>query len=180
MTLTSTEGVGSVFSLFMPHLDINGQPLKFDAEVEVRSNSDHSTIEFKAIPDIRCKTPSRILVAEDNLTNKELMRILLEKMGHEVLEAKDGIEAVEKATTDDMDLIFMDMQMPNMNGYEATMALRDKGVSTPIIALTANAMKGDRERCIEAGCNDYLSKPIRQIELRRIVNRYIAVGSIAV
>ena len=173
LSLTSEVGKGSVFSVVIPAgVDAGKQALLHESSQANRPDNAQNPEEGKLT--------GSVLVAEDDRTNQSLIELLLENLDLEVTIAEDGVIAVQKGLERSYDLIFVDMQMPNMNGYEATMALRDKGVSTPIIALTANAMKGDRERCIEAGCNDYLSKPIRQIELRRIVNRYIAVGSIAV
>ena len=93
-------------------------------------------------------------------------------MGFEVTIAEDGNEAVQKALTQEFDLILMDMMMPNMNGYEATEQLRKEEITTPIIALTANAMKGDDKKCIEAGCDDYLSKPIKATDLYDVIDRW--------
>ena len=170
LSMTSEEGKGSVFSLVIPAgVDVEKQHL-----LAVSSSANQ--------PDTAQGTENtdfsgRILVAEDDRTNQMLITKLLEKMGFEVAIAEDGNIAVQKALAQSFDLILMDMMMPNMNGYEATMALRDKGVSTPIIALTANAMKGDREKCLEAGCDDYLSKPIDQGELKRILDKYVPANN---
>ena len=77
------------------------------------------------------------------------------------------------AAETDFRLVFMDIQMPNMNGYEATTILRDKGVETPIVALTAHAMKGDDQKCLDAGCTDYMSKPVDHRKLHAILRKYI-------
>ena len=87
--------------------------------------------------------------------------------------AEDGKEAIEKALQQSYELIFMDIQMPKMDGYEATRKLRQEGITTPIIALTAYAMAGDADKCIEAGCDDYISKPIDKEELRKILSKYV-------
>ena len=84
-----------------------------------------------------------------------------------------GNQALQKVLTGQFDLIFMDMMMPHMNGYEATKAIREEGITTPIVALTANAMKGDDKKCIEAGCDDYLAKPIDRRELLKTIAKYL-------
>jgi len=117
----------------------------------------------------------KILVAEDNPSNQKLISILLQKMGHQVTLAEDGESAVNKATTETFDLILMDMQMPNVNGYDAARQLREKGCKTPIIALTANAMLGDEEKCLQAGCDGYLAKPIDRAQLNEMISQYISV-----
>lgn len=117
----------------------------------------------------------KILVAEDNPSNQKLISILLQKMGVEVTIAEDGQAAIEKAMSDSYDLILMDMQMPNLNGYDATRELRRQECKTPIIAVTANAMMGDEEKCLDAGCDGYLSKPIDRNKLSEVVGRYIPI-----
>ena len=119
------------------------------------------------------KFSGTVLVAEDDRTNQILIRRLLEKMGYTITIAEDGIIAVQKGLADSFDIIIMDMQMPNMNGYEAAMKLRGAGIATPIVALTANAMKGDKEKCLDAGCSDYLAKPIGKDDLRPVQYRKI-------
>jgi CheY-like chemotaxis protein len=104
----------------------------------------------------------KVLIAEDNIINQRVANSLFSKLGCQVVIANDGMEAIEKAQNETFDLIFMDMQMPNMDGLEASVKLRELGISTPIIALTANAVKGDMEKCIESGMNDYLSKPVQK------------------
>jgi PAS domain S-box-containing protein len=118
----------------------------------------------------------RILLAEDNLVNQRLAMRLLEKRGHQVTVAGDGQAAVAAAEKDTFDLVLMDLQMPEMDGFEATAALRERekgtGIHVPVIALTAHALKGDRERCLNAGMDGYLSKPIRSQELDAILEIY--------
>src|SRR4030095_16128274 len=95
------------------------------------------------------------------------------KLGYDdVSLASDGVEACQMALASDYDLILMDCQMPEMDSYEATRRLRAAGCEAPIIAMTANAIKGDRERCIEAGMNDYVSKPIDLKVLRTVLSRW--------
>ncbi len=121
----------------------------------------------------------RILLAEDNPVNQLLARRLLEKRGHHVVLASNGREALAAVDRESFDLVFMDVQMPEIDGIEATMAIRDKertGVNhLPVIALTAHAMKGDQERCMEAGMDAYLSKPIRPQELDELLDKYVAL-----
>ena len=109
-----------------------------------------------------------ILVAEDNPTNQKLVVLLLEQHGHRVTTVATGREAVAKAGDGPFDVILMDVQMPDMDGFEATEAIRRRenaGVHTPIVAMTAHAMAGDRERCLAAGMDAYVSKPIRHDDL---------------
>ncbi len=121
--------------------------------------------------------PLKILLAEDNAVNQKVGISMLQKQGHSVVIANDGIEAVEKWLDGSFDLVLMDVQMPNMNGYEATAAIRradrSLGGHTPIIAMTAYAMKGDRERCLQAGMDGYVSKPIKSETLREEIARVV-------
>jgi CheY-like chemotaxis protein len=106
------------------------------------------------------------------------MKVILSRMGHEVTLAENGQQAVEAAEKTAFDIILMDIQMPVMNGLEATRALRQKGIKTPVIAVTANALKGDRDLCIQAGCDDYLSKPVDKDRLEELIARYLPAGQI--
>ncbi len=121
----------------------------------------------------------RILVAEDNAVNQKLVARLLEKRGHCVKVVANGREALGALNERDYDLVLMDVQMPEMDGFEATRELRERekqtGHRTPIIALTAHAMKGDRERCLEAGMDAYLTKPIRANILDDLLDNYITL-----
>jgi CheY-like chemotaxis protein len=144
-----------------------------------------STFELR-LPGMACMAPVgamvsapedgelRILVVEDNPINQMLARRLLERLGHNVQVAPDGAAGVEKVRTGDFDLVFMDCQMPVMDGYAATAGIRALGdkAHVPIIALTANAMEGDRERCLQAGMDDYLAKPVSPAELEDAIRRW--------
>jgi CheY-like chemotaxis protein len=115
----------------------------------------------------------RVLLAEDNAINRELVVRLLSKRGHAVVVAANGKQAVSALETQSFDVVLMDVQMPEMDGFEATAAIRQKekaiGTHVPIIALTAHAMKGDRERCLAGGMDGYVSKPVQAEELIKAV-----------
>jgi CheY-like chemotaxis protein len=102
------------------------------------------------------------------------MIVLLNKMGSDLTLAQDGQQAVDAVGKDTYDIILMDIQMPTMNGLDATKIIRQKGFPTPIIAVTANALKEDRKRCLDAGCDDYLSKPVDKDALEEIIFRYLS------
>ncbi|MEO8127872.1 MAG: ATP-binding protein, partial [Bryobacteraceae bacterium] len=130
--------------------------------------------EFRNDPFAAISRPLRILVAEDNAVNQRLISALLMKKGHAVTVVASGTEAVGISARQPFDLILMDMQMPEMDGFEATMMIREREKATGsrlrIVAVTAGAMAGDRERCLAAGLDDYLAKPIDAAALYRIVN----------
>lgn len=117
----------------------------------------------------------RILIVEDNPTNMKLVIAALRPQGYQITQATDGEEALEMAAKDKPDLIIMDMRLPKMSGWEATKKLREmpEFSDTPIIAVTAHAMKGDEEQALKAGCNAYLAKPINVRELRRVIGELL-------
>jgi CheY-like chemotaxis protein len=129
--------------------------------------------ERDALPVSRLRN-LRVLVAEDNAVNKKLIARLLEKLGCVVEVVGDGVEAVEAVERRPFQLILMDVQMPRMGGFEATRIIREReqarGLHTPIVALTAHAMKGDKERCLEAGMDDYVTKPVQFQQLVATLN----------
>ena len=120
--------------------------------------------------------PLHILLAEDNVVNQKVAARLLEKQGHFVEVASNGVEALAALESKIFDLILMDAQMPVMNGYNATEVIRERergtGQHIPIVALTAHAMKGDRETCLNSGMDDYLGKPIHPMELVAMMERW--------
>jgi CheY-like chemotaxis protein len=126
-------------------------------------------------PAVEC--PLRILLAEDNVVNQKLARRLLEKKGHTVITAGDGLEALALLDKETVDLILMDVQMPGMDGVAATRVIRARekpgGLRVPIVALTAHAMSCDRDYCFEAGMDDYLTKPIRSEDLHRVLAKTV-------
>jgi two-component system sensor histidine kinase/response regulator len=119
-----------------------------------------------------------VLLAEDNLVNQRLAVRLLEKRGHRVVVAGTGLEALNALEKESFDLVLMDVQMPEMDGLEATAVIREKekssGLHQPVVALTAHAMKGDREKCMAGGMDGYLTKPIRPQELDQLLESYVA------
>jgi CheY-like chemotaxis protein len=125
-----------------------------------------------------------VLLAEDGLDNQLLIATHLRKAGLRVVIAENGRVALEEALAAEQDgrpfdLIFMDMQMPELDGYGATAKLRSRNYARPIVALTAHAMTGDRERCLQAGCDDYMTKPIDRPALLAMAERYIPQAALA-
>ena len=117
----------------------------------------------------------RILIADDRPSSRELLRLVLERSGYEVIEAEDGVQAVDRARTGNPDLILLDLQMPVLDGYGVLAALRSETRfrNLPVLALTASAMRGDRERIMEAGFTDYLAKPAGPEIVRETVARLL-------
>ena len=118
-----------------------------------------------------------MLLVDDDIRNIYAMTALLDELGLVVVAAKDGVEALQAFDREPFDLVLMDMAMPNMDGYTATRILKgERACAIPVIALTAHAMKGDREKCITAGCDDYLAKPVGRQELLEMLHRWLAVA----
>jgi signal transduction histidine kinase len=155
LSFVSTAGVGSCFSFEVPLA-----PGVLPTAVPV----------VATVPGAR----GRVLLVDDNSVNRLVARHLLEKLGFEVDLAEDGQEALERFVPGVHHLVFMDCQMPRVDGFTATRALRERGLEPApvIIAMTANAMEGDRERCLAAGMNDYLTKPIAPEALRQVVAQW--------
>lgn len=167
LTLQSQAGKGSVFSLVVPTgVDAGGQMLGDRHRVPEQKAEAARAVEPSAFS-------GRVLIAEDVATNQYLLKTMLTKLGLEVTVVDDGIQVLQKALSESFDLILMDMQMPYTNGYEATRYLRQQENCTPIVALTANAMQGDDQKCLDAGCDDYLAKPIDYAELTRVLAKYL-------
>ena len=120
----------------------------------------------------------RILLAEDTPENQDLIRQQLERAGATVEVANNGAEALEKYSEEKYDLIVMDIEMPVMDGYQALRALQSQGLDVPVVALTAHAMKGDREKCIKAGFTTYLPKPVAGTELIETVAVFLKTRSL--
>jgi CheY-like chemotaxis protein len=155
------------------------KPVKLSLLIETMQGAGRPTAASPAAGNSRDPANAagiRILVAEDNSVNQRLMMKVLAKLGHTPEIVADGRQAVEAAARTSYGVILMDCQMPEMDGFEATLEIRrreDPSRRVPIIALTANAMKGDYERCIAAGMDDYLAKPVRVEALRQLLARYL-------
>lgn len=122
----------------------------------------------------------KILVAEDNEANQFLIRAITKSENWDITMVDDGEQAIESYKKENYDLILMDVQMPILNGYEATRVIREieaeKGIHTPIFALTAFAMKSDKDECLEAGMDDYISKPFKRQDFIRIIKDTLEDG----
>ena len=164
LAVKSVYGGGSTFTLIVPAGDLKG--------VKIFQQPSEIIEEFKGdnyLQDSENLSGVRILVAEDSIDNQELIGIMLSKAGAKVVFAENGRIAVDKAESEFFDVILMDLNMPEMDGYEATRLLRSRGYDRPILALTANVMSDDKERCLAAGCNDHLGKPIDHMQMIRTI-----------
>jgi signal transduction histidine kinase/CheY-like chemotaxis protein len=155
-----------------------GELLKVIVRVLQDKDAFTAPAQEQLLAEAERRTGLRILAAEDNRVNQRLLVRLLEKEGHAVTIVEDGEAAVAISAKQAFDLILMDVQMPNLDGLEAARCIRSRELATgkhmPIIALTAHAMKGDRERCLEAGMDAYVAKPVQKQELLHIMYQYIA------
>ena len=140
------------------------------------SPAETSAFSIRSTNPAPARTGARVLVVEDNAVNQSVAAKMLERIGCQVSIAGDGRKALDMVSRFQYDLVFMDCQMPEMDGYEATAHIRkeEKGFShIPIVAMTAHAMKGDRERCLQAGMDDYLTKPLRDKDLQRALEHWV-------
>ncbi len=159
ISVVSEVGSGSTFTFLTPTFVQSGQTHQAECNEEPL--------------DEQLRFTGSILVAEDDPENQKLIQALLERKGLRVTIAADGGQAIDLALTQSFDLILMDVQMPNINGLEATAAIRRQGIMVPIIAVTANALKGDDLKCLAAGCSDYLPKPIETDALYKALSKYL-------
>ena len=167
----SILGQGSTFTLDIPV----GIPVE---ERKLISSLDSSPSAYPPQKKPLKQYRGKVLVAEDNLVNQKTIMALLKKVGLETTLACNGQEAVDMAEHHEYDLIFMDIQMPVMNGYQAMTILRDRNYPTPIIALTANVMNSDMAECFEAGCSEFLGKPIVRTNLLNILDKYLVCADV--
>jgi signal transduction histidine kinase len=172
LTATSQVGKGSTFSLRFNTGNIAGIPLISPVTCEEpRVVKPAAPLEQK-----RQLDGVNILLVEDGETNRKLIKLILERAGARVATAVNGLEGCEVAEREPFDIILMDMQMPVLDGYSATRRLRDAGLTLPIVALTAHTMTGDREKCLEAGCTDYLTKPINADQMFATLESILAMA----
>lgn len=158
--LQSENGKGSMFNIDLPLMSVDL------GAINLKVNDNIIPQVFKL---------TTILVAEDEITNFQYVEALLKKTGFNVVHAADGEEAINQVRSNkDIDLVLMDVKMPILDGYSATKEIRKFNNSIRIIALTAYALSGENEKAINAGCNDYISKPVNKDSLLRIINKNIA------
>ncbi|MBF0242678.1 MAG: PAS domain S-box protein [Desulfamplus sp.] len=195
ITVDSTEGVGTTFFVKLPlppayeqtklsqsASDLPKFTLNFSEQCQFTKNVDENILKDEE----QYTYKGNILVAEDNPINMLIIKANLNNMGFEIFEANNGKEAVKKFAMNKIDLIFMDIHMPEMNGFEATRKIREHeklieedaksnvaNIHTPIIALTADAFKDDREKCLAEGMDFYLSKPFKPEDIVCVINRFL-------
>jgi CheY-like chemotaxis protein len=177
--MTSLGGEGGDAGDKLPVARRLTKPVKQSALVKcIREAIEHARTPTVRVLKLDVFDGARILLAEDNVVNQMLARRLLERLGAEVTIADTGMAAIERLSISAFNVVLMDCQMPELDGYEATRRIR-KGAAgeaaraVPIIALTANALSGDRERCLESGMDDYLMKPIDPDALREKLERVL-------
>jgi len=154
----------------------NGSTFSFTAVFQMAAETIPAKVPLSGFlsADPTPSPPKRILLAEDDDVSQLLGKMLMEKKGYQIIIARDGRETVDKALRENFDLILMDINMPCLDGFTATQVIRMKQEQyVPIIAMTAQAFSGDREKCLESGMDDYLSKPLDVEELHRILEKYI-------
>jgi len=157
--IESAEKIGSTFYFTVPYNAVQER-------IVFQQNKAESSLNPE-MPELK------ILIAEDDETSEILLDAVVKTFGKVILKARTGAEAVEACLNNpDIDLILMDIQMPGLNGYEATRQIRQLNKDIVIIAQTAFGLSGDREKAIEAGCNDYIAKPINNKQLLTLIQRY--------
>ena len=170
ITVESLQGIGSQFCLSISTGKIDPSHLIMGAP-ELPEKIDNITYQY----DFSSLVKGSILIAEDNKDNQQLLSIFLSDIGADICFVENGQDAIDKTRAKIYDLILMDMQMPVMGGIEATKALRAANYTAPIVALTANAMSSDYDMCMEAGCDDFLTKPVNKEKLFQVIYKYLEV-----
>jgi CheY-like chemotaxis protein len=157
----SEEGEGSTFYFTLPYSS---------EKIKEKNAKNEVLTPVEATPMKKLK----ILIVEDDESSEMLISIVAQSMAKEIISAKTGLEAVAACRNHpDLDMVLMDIRMPEMNGYSATREIRKFNKDVIIIAQTAYALEGDNEKAIEAGCNDYISKPIKKIELLEKIRKFL-------
>ena len=172
LSVKSEEHKGSLFTFLLSYEHVLGAELVFDKEHVPKVYEMSDRIKASGY------LAGHVLLAEDNEDNQELILLYLNRMGIDVTVVSNGLLAVEAVRNNNFDLVIIDMQMPVMGGLEATELMKKEGFDKPVIALTANAMKEDKERCYQAGCSDFLSKPIDANILSETLEKYLAVNDV--
>lgn len=167
LTVESTPNKGSHFIVDIKVDDVDESDYIYEANYDTLSEKDVSVSQN--LPKVR----GRVLVAEDNKDIQALVKMHITKMGAELVIVDNGRKAVDAALASDFDLVFLDIQMPIMGGYETLRELHQKGYKKPVIAMTANAMKKDRDDCVTAGFDGFVSKPIVKSELYSVIAKYL-------
>ncbi|QDS96628.1 Sensory/regulatory protein RpfC [Roseimaritima multifibrata] len=170
LTVSSVPDKGSTFLVRLPTGSLRGTRLMSIEEIE--ADLEELTDTNDAAQTLRLPA-KRILIVDDGEANRRLLELVLRRAGAVTHLGCDGRDALKAVSEQDFDLVLMDMQMPVMTGYEAAQRIRSTGCNVPIIALTGNAMKGDRQRCIEAGCNEFLTKPVNVDLLVQTVAQFV-------
>jgi PAS domain S-box-containing protein len=180
ISLESKVGKGSTFWFTIVFEKQPARPGSTEGLVKIESKRDIDRFVTGPIISESAKRKIRILVAEDNPVNQKVAQAMIRKMGLQADIVANGLEAVNALQTVPYDLLLMDCQMPEMDGFKATVKIRQRGSMAlnpciPIIAMTALAMQGDREKCIQAGMNDFIAKPVQQRELAEKLTRWLTI-----
>ena len=179
MAVDTRQGAGSTFRIALPcRIPQNANAPKTSATISDSAENGQLAFEQALAEQDPPPCSGRILLAEDSLDNQRLIELLLRNAGFEVTIAGDGQTAIDRVRDADaagmpFDLILMDMQMPVLDGYSAVRQLRRQGCELPIVALTAHAMAGDREKCLAAGCDAYMTKPLDHRALIALMRRWV-------
>ncbi len=173
LRVKSEANVGSTFTICLPLNEVADEDLITPKEIQQQSSRRLAARNNSSL----LRLPNKpILVVDDGEANRQLIELVLSRAGAQVDTAVNGLEAIKALSEKDYAIVFMDMQMPVLDGYTATKRIRECGSKTPIVALTGNAMKGDREKCMAAGCDDFLSKPVNLDALLRCSVNFIGPG----